>query len=89
MKPKKLKFLKVLVMSCLCAFSLADYDNVQVPYFKSVRCKHNPKYVYNVTCFAKSWSRTISTGTFVADIKVPLTKIMVCIWFVSNSWQLS
>lgn len=77
MKLAKTSASSFLFVICLLTFTITDFDNVQIPYFKSVRCKHNPKYAYNVTCFAKSWSRNISTGTFVAGVVTPLTSVMV------------
>lgn len=78
MRLEKTRVLGLFILALwFSVLAQADYDNVQVAYFRSVRCKHNPKYAYNVSCFAKSWNRKTSTGTFVANVKIPLTSVMV------------
>ena len=49
-------------------------------YFKLYKCKCNLEYVYpNYTCFAKSWSRNISTYNHYAIVKKPLYELFVSI----------
>lgn len=48
-------------------------------YVKSVFCKANEKYVYkNYTCFAKSYSRTVSTVTIIFHYKTLWDNSVVC-----------
>lgn len=50
-------------------------------YLKSVSCKTNPKLLGNVTCFAKSYSRSVSAATIYAVVKERITSVMVsCLW---------
>lgn len=57
--------------------ALAAGDDSQFVYLKSVRCNHNPRLLENVTCFAKSYSRTISKATVYAHAIIPQSSIMV------------
>ena len=69
---------------CLCVLSFSDktvvrkgekeFQNVHI---KSVQCNISEKYVYNCTCFAKSYSRTISTMTAFATTRIPLYELYV------------
>lgn len=65
------------------ALALAARDNSQFIYLKSVRCKHNPRLLENVTCFVKSYSRTVSKATVYARAIIPQSSIMV-----SNKYRL-
>lgn len=46
-------------------------------YLKSVSCKYNPKFLGNVTCFAKSYGRRISKATVKAIVKETVTSVVV------------
>lgn len=65
-----------LFFACFLALALAAHDDSQFVYLKSVRCKHNPRLLGNVSCFAKSYSRTISKATIRAVVKIPQTMVM-------------
>lgn len=72
------KVVAFIPFACLFVFVFADNDDSQLIYLKRVQCKHNPVLLSNVSCFAKSYSRTISKATVMAVVKVPLTSVMVC-----------
>lgn len=71
-------------VSCLLALVIAVPDDSQYIYMKSVRCKHNPRLLRNVSCFAKSYSRTISKANIMGVLTEPLTSVMVCICTCGN-----
>lgn len=50
-------------------------------YIRGVQCNASEKFIFkNYSCFAKSYSRTISTINVVATAKIPLDQLFV-------SWQ--
>lgn len=80
MRISEVKFLAFVFFSCCAAYGTRPpVDNRQFAYLKAVKCQHNPKFLANVTCFAKSYSRTISTLTVFATIINPLTSVLVWI----------
>lgn len=69
------KVLILISVLSFCAQSAAGHK--QYVYLKAVQCQHNPKFLANVSCFAKSYSRTISKATVQATVKIPLTSVWV------------
>lgn len=65
--------------TCLSAGVKQTSKNSLFANFKSVSCKHNPKFLGNVSCFAKSYSRTLSTITIMAAIKKRITSVTVSV----------
>lgn len=82
------KLLIFVLIATSLKFVIARTDNSQFIYLKSVKCQHNPKFLANVSCFAKSWSRTISRATIMATVKVPLTSVLVSEPQVSLFWYI-
>ena len=51
--------------------------------FKFGKCYINPEFVYeNATCFAKSWSRNVSTANMKLYFKQPITEFFVDITLI-------
>lgn len=59
--------------------SEVNYEKQRI-YLMSVQCNSSEKIVYqNMSCRAKSFNRTFSTGTFVAYTKMPIYSVFVSI----------
>lgn len=57
--------------------SLTEFEDNKV-YVKGVKCNYSEKFIYpNMTCFAKSYSRTFSTVNFRAIAKKPIKNLFV------------
>lgn len=53
-------------------------DDFQKIYIKAVKCNGSENFVYkNVSCFAKSYSRSVSTMNIIGTAKKPLNNITV------------
>lgn len=80
----------LLFPAFLLAADVKDYKNI---YIKSFRCNASEKFVYkNYSCFAKSWSRKVSTGNMYGVAKIPLYNIKVswvplCFKSLKILWQ--
>lgn len=59
------------------AFALAADGQKQFIHLKAVQCKFNAKFLANVSCFARSYSRTLSRAFVHASVKIPITSVMV------------
>lgn len=51
-------------------------------YYKAVQCNGSNKYVYqNISCYAKSYSRSLSTLNIMMTFKSPMNQIFVSLSF--------
>lgn len=58
-------------------FIWGDEDVHQI-YIMGVQCNSSEKYILrNISCFAKSYSRTVSTTNFIIHAKKPLKDLFV------------
>lgn len=46
-------------------------------YIKNIHCNASERYIHNLTCFAKSYSRNVSTLTIHVHSKQPITSAFV------------
>lgn len=68
-------FLVLSWIFCLLNAKSLDYQDM---YIKAVNCNVSDKYVYkNCSCFAKSYSRSVSTMNIIGTAKMPLNNITV------------
>lgn len=68
-------FCALFFSAFLLAAEVGDYKSI---YLKSFRCNASAKFVYkNYSCFAKSFSRSFSTGNAYGLAKIPLYNITV------------
>lgn len=75
----------ILLLSFFLIIIHAAKAQTQNVYFKSARCNFSEEFVYkNVSCFAKSYSRKISTVTALIFYKKPWTSLFVS-WNEKNS----
>lgn len=55
-----------------------DEVEIQKVYIKSVQCNVSEKFIYpNISCYPKSYSRSVSTANIVGLAKQPLNEIFV------------
>lgn len=91
MKAPGAKLITVVSFVFILKFSIARADQKPFIYLKAVNCQHNSKFLSNVTCFAKSYSRTISKATMLAysessfDISLGMFKMFVLFFLFSKN----
>lgn len=66
----------------LFSLSQTSSEDVHEIQFKYIRCNTSKEYFHNYTCFAKSYSRTMSTINIKAVIIKPITFVAVRFGFV-------
>lgn len=72
-----------LTSSGLCRNKAVKVSDV---YYKNIRCNFSEKFAFsNYSCFAKSYSRTISTINMIVNFKTPLTSFSVSVSNSSNN----
>lgn len=82
-------YTKILVITFL-QFLLTAYGNeFQKITIKSVKCNFSDVYLYNVSCYAKSYSRDRSTVNLMLKIKKPLTSIFVSFKIISGTFNMN
>lgn len=73
----------LLLTKLICTFSIfwlivKAEDDIQSVWMRGVQCNASEKFIYkNYSCYAKSYSRNISTTHFIATTKVPLNNLRV------------
>lgn len=74
----QLKVFLLFVIICFTFLLANKIDEFQKLYVAAVRCNMSEKFVYsNYSCFAKSYSRTVSTVNAIGTTKTPLYNIFV------------
>lgn len=67
-----------------------DIIKIQKVYIKAVQCNGSSQYIYNNwTCFAKSYSRQLSTVNIRATLKKPMSDFFVRCYSQSNQLPFS
>lgn len=76
-KTKLLTMYRVWIL-ILATILIAKSEDPGIMWMKSAKCKINPEFIYlNYTCFAKSYSRNVSTMTYYLAYRKPLTHLFV------------
>lgn len=83
---KTLKLWKFLAfISLLLVLCHGDNHKITIKY---VKCNASEEFVYkNFSCFAKSWSRNLSTVNVVAILKEPTTSVLVSVLIFIYSFK--
>lgn len=75
----------ILIFSII--FIVNSYDDPGIMWMKMAKCKVNSEFIYpNYSCFAKPYSRNISTITYYLAYKKTLTHLLVKIQKKNRTW---
>lgn len=72
-------FVFSIIIIGMFIINLCRDEDVEKVYIKSVQCNTSAQYVFpNISCYPKSYSRTLSTVNIVWTFKAPVAKLFVC-----------